>query len=175
MCIGGEEIYVEKYGYFPGSSIVKTGLPLQGPTGLILARELRSHMLAVQPKKCTCISQPINDIILRVYLQIICLDGIHHIHDGEVSGPAAETVFNLLESMGSTSSGSRVWQQGIWKGVVDSGLEDTVVLEVELCCSPVTLLQLSISVSLSLSLVKFLYPARPLANFPQIAPCPRLP
>lgn len=134
-------------------------------------------MLAVQPKKkCTCISQCINDIILKVYLQIICLDRIHHIHDGEVSGPAAETVFNLLESMGSTSSGSRVWQQGIWKGVVDSGLEDTTVLEVELCCSPVTLFAaFSISVSLSLSLVKFLYPARPLANFPQIAPCPRLP
>jgi len=33
--------------------------------------------------------------------------------------------------MGSTSSGSRVWQQGVWKGVVDSGLEDIVVLEVK--------------------------------------------
>ena len=78
--------------------------------------------------------------------------------------------------MGNTSSSSRVWQQGVWKVVVDSELEDIVVLEVELCCSPVTLFSaFSISVSLSLSLVKFLYPARPLANFPQIAPCPRLP
>ena len=70
--------------------------------------------------------------------------------------------------MGSTSLGSRAWEQGVRKGMVDSGLEDTVVLEVELGCSPMTLsAPFSISASLSLSLVKFLYPGRPPANFLQ--------
>lgn len=118
--------------------------------------------------------------ILKVYLQIICLDMIHHIHDGEVSGPAPRIVFNLLREliypMGSTSLVSRAWEQGVWKGMMDSGLEDTVVLEVELGCSPMTLsAPFSVSASLSSSLVKFLYPARPPANFLQITPHPRLP
>lgn len=37
--------------------------------------------------------------------------------------------------MASTSLGCRARGQGVRKRMVDSWLEDTVVLEIELCCS----------------------------------------